>query len=153
MEIELEGKDNSISTKSAFDLIHVDTWGPYKSTTYDEFRYFLTIVDDFSRVTWTYLQQPTLFSSNTFDSTNFLPVPSFPSSGFVSDYDAVSDNVPIDSPLPVVQSILRKSSRTHKKPDYLEDYICNALHLLLSFSDLSSRNHGMLNSVTSIQEH
>lgn len=33
----------------------MDTWDPFKFTTYDEFRYFLTIVDDFSRTTWTYL--------------------------------------------------------------------------------------------------
>lgn len=46
---------SSISTKSVFELIHVDTWGPYKSPTYDGFRYFLTIVNDFSRRTWTYL--------------------------------------------------------------------------------------------------
>nr|GEU83286.1 retrovirus-related Pol polyprotein from transposon TNT 1-94 [Tanacetum cinerariifolium] len=39
----------------AFHLIHMDTWGPYKVPTNGKFRYFLTIVDDFSRVTWTYL--------------------------------------------------------------------------------------------------
>nr|XP_009774503.1 PREDICTED: uncharacterized protein LOC104224521 [Nicotiana sylvestris] len=46
---------SSISTKKVFELIHVDIWGPYNSATYDGFRYFLTIVDDFSRGTWTYL--------------------------------------------------------------------------------------------------
>lgn len=44
-----------ISTKAIFDLIHVDTWGSYKIITYDGFRYFLTIVDDFCRAIWTYL--------------------------------------------------------------------------------------------------
>lgn len=43
------------STSHIFELIHIDTWGPYKTTTYDGFKYFLTIVDDFSRGTWTYL--------------------------------------------------------------------------------------------------
>jgi len=43
-----------ISTKSVFELIHVDTWGPYKHPTYDGFKYFLTIVDDFSQA-WTHL--------------------------------------------------------------------------------------------------
>jgi len=33
----------------------VDTWGPYKHATNHGFKYFLTIVDDFSRGTWTYL--------------------------------------------------------------------------------------------------
>lgn len=43
------------STSHIFELIHIDTWGPYKTTTYDGFKYFLTIVDNFSRGTWTYL--------------------------------------------------------------------------------------------------
>ncbi|XP_071695611.1 uncharacterized protein [Rutidosis leptorrhynchoides] len=30
-------------------LIHLDIWGPYKVTSIDGYRYFLTIVDDFSR--------------------------------------------------------------------------------------------------------
>lgn len=36
---------------------HVDTWGPYKVCTRGKYRYFLTLVDDFSRVTWVYLLQ------------------------------------------------------------------------------------------------
>ncbi|GJT23280.1 retrovirus-related pol polyprotein from transposon TNT 1-94 [Tanacetum coccineum] len=39
----------------AFELIHMDIWGPYRVATYDKFKYFLTIVDDYSRATWTYL--------------------------------------------------------------------------------------------------
>jgi len=46
---------SDIKTKSIFELIHIDTWGPYKSPTYNGFKYFLTIVDDFSKATWTYL--------------------------------------------------------------------------------------------------
>nr|GEX30398.1 cysteine-rich RLK (receptor-like protein kinase) 8 [Tanacetum cinerariifolium] len=38
-----------------FNLIHIDMWGPYKVATNGKYRYFLTIVDDFSRVTWIYL--------------------------------------------------------------------------------------------------
>lgn len=40
-----------------FDLVHVDTWGPYHHPTHDGKRYFLTIVDDCSRFTWVYLLQ------------------------------------------------------------------------------------------------
>ncbi|GJX42514.1 cysteine-rich receptor-like protein kinase 8 [Tanacetum coccineum] len=40
---------------SVFELIHMDTWGPYKVPTNGKYKYFLTIVDDFSRATWTYL--------------------------------------------------------------------------------------------------
>jgi len=46
---------SQISTKSKFELIHVDTWGPYKVPTYNHYKYFLTIVDDFTRGTWTFL--------------------------------------------------------------------------------------------------
>lgn len=34
-----------------FDLVHIDIWGPYKVSTRHNQRYFLTIVDDHSRVT------------------------------------------------------------------------------------------------------
>lgn len=44
-----------IKTSSPFQLIHVDIWGPYRYPTYNGFRYFLTIVDDFSRATWVHL--------------------------------------------------------------------------------------------------
>lgn len=46
---------SNIKTKGVFDLIHIDTWGSYKTPTYNGYKYFLTIVDDFSRATWTYL--------------------------------------------------------------------------------------------------
>ena len=46
---------STISTVCTFELIHVDTWGPYHTKTHGGQRYFLTIVDDFSRVTWTHL--------------------------------------------------------------------------------------------------
>ena len=44
-----------ISTSSSnkiFDLLHMDIWGPLAITSVDGHRYFLTIVDDFSRHTW-----------------------------------------------------------------------------------------------------
>ncbi|GKA26417.1 ribonuclease H-like domain-containing protein [Tanacetum coccineum] len=37
------------------ELIHLDVWGPYKVISREGFRYFLTIVDDFSRSVWVYL--------------------------------------------------------------------------------------------------
>lgn len=52
-----------IHSKKVFDLIHVDTWGPYKSPTYNGFRYFLNIVNDYSRGTWVFL---TSCKSNAF---------------------------------------------------------------------------------------
>ena len=37
-----------------FELIHVDIWGAYRCTTYDGYKYFLTIVDDYLS-TWVHL--------------------------------------------------------------------------------------------------
>lgn len=38
-----------------FDLIHCDLWGPYREPSICNAYYFLTIVDDNSRVVWVYL--------------------------------------------------------------------------------------------------
>ncbi|XP_019226138.1 PREDICTED: uncharacterized protein LOC109207644 [Nicotiana attenuata] len=35
--------------------VHIDIWGPYNTRTYSGFRYFLTLVDDYSKATWTHL--------------------------------------------------------------------------------------------------
>ncbi|GAA0138428.1 transmembrane signal receptor [Lithospermum erythrorhizon] len=45
----------STTTVLPFEMLHVDTWGPYKENTYDGFQYFLTIMDDFTCITWTHL--------------------------------------------------------------------------------------------------
>lgn len=36
-------------------MIHVDLWGPYKYPALNGTHYFFTIVDDYTRGTWTYL--------------------------------------------------------------------------------------------------
>ncbi|KAL4368164.1 hypothetical protein GQ457_05G014050 [Hibiscus cannabinus] len=38
-----------------FSIIHIDLWGAYRVSTHSGHRYFLTIVDDHSRMTWVYL--------------------------------------------------------------------------------------------------
>ncbi|CAM8951474.1 unnamed protein product [Rhodiola kirilowii] len=40
-----------------FELLHADVWGPFGTSTMSGCRYFLTLVDDYSRNTWTYLMQ------------------------------------------------------------------------------------------------
>ena len=42
-------------SNSCFDLIHVDIWGPYSTPSLNGSKYFFTVVDDFSRCTWTFL--------------------------------------------------------------------------------------------------
>ncbi|KAJ0816887.1 putative RNA-directed DNA polymerase [Helianthus annuus] len=36
-------------------LVHMDLWGPFKVTSREGYKYFLTIVDDYSRAVWLYL--------------------------------------------------------------------------------------------------
>lgn len=42
-------------TLTPFELVHCDLWGPCSVPAYDGSKYFLTIVDDFTRSTWLYL--------------------------------------------------------------------------------------------------
>jgi len=46
---------STISSTFPFELVHVDTWGPYHTKIHAGHRFFLTIVDDFTRTTWTHL--------------------------------------------------------------------------------------------------
>ena len=40
---------------SSFDLVYCDLWGPYRILSSCGVRYFLTIIDDFSRAVWIFL--------------------------------------------------------------------------------------------------
>jgi hypothetical protein len=40
-----------------FDLIHCDIWGPFSTPSSNNSKFFLTIVDDYSRFTWVFLMQ------------------------------------------------------------------------------------------------
>jgi hypothetical protein len=42
-------------TSQIFELVHSDVWGPAPITSYNNFRYYVTFIDDFSRNTWVYL--------------------------------------------------------------------------------------------------
>ena len=44
-------------TKSPFELVHTDVWGPSRSTSALGFRYFVTFIDDYSRCTWLFLMK------------------------------------------------------------------------------------------------
>ncbi|KAL0295022.1 UNVERIFIED_CONTAM: Copia protein [Sesamum radiatum] len=59
---------SAIRTKSTFDLVHMDIWGPYKEPTTFACHYFLTIVDDFSRSTWTFYMKYKSQSLETFQN-------------------------------------------------------------------------------------
>jgi len=42
---------------NTFDLIHIDIWGPIAISSIHGYKYFLTIVDDFSRHSWIFLMK------------------------------------------------------------------------------------------------
>jgi len=82
-KVGVHGQSFPLSNSRAsriFELIHVDIWGAYKCVTHDGYKYFLTIVDDYSRATWVHLmstksnafpllQQFTAFVKNQFEVT------------------------------------------------------------------------------------
>ncbi|GJY21324.1 ribonuclease H-like domain-containing protein [Tanacetum coccineum] len=42
-------------SKTLGELVHLDLWGPYKVHSREGYRYFLTIVDDYTKAVWVYL--------------------------------------------------------------------------------------------------
>lgn len=46
--------------ESTFKLVHSDVCGPCPVVSKNEHKYFVTIVDDFSRMTWIYLRRVVL---------------------------------------------------------------------------------------------
>ena len=46
---------NNTLSKNPFDLVHLDIWGPFKIESVEGYKYFLTLVDDCTRVTWIYM--------------------------------------------------------------------------------------------------
>lgn len=46
---------SSIKTTTVLMLLHVDIWGPYRTKTYTNCNFLLTILDDFTRYTWVHL--------------------------------------------------------------------------------------------------
>jgi len=41
----------------AFELIHINIWGPVVNISIHGLKYFLTVVDDYTRHTWIYLMK------------------------------------------------------------------------------------------------
>ncbi|KAL0303104.1 UNVERIFIED_CONTAM: Retrovirus-related Pol polyprotein from transposon RE2 [Sesamum radiatum] len=48
---------SSTKTSNIFDLVHMDIWGPYNQHSLSQCTYMLTLVDDYSRSTWTFLMK------------------------------------------------------------------------------------------------
>ncbi|KAF7842363.1 uncharacterized protein G2W53_004661 [Senna tora] len=50
-------KTSDSRSENRMELLHIDLWGPYKCPALNSAHYFLTIVDDCTRATWTLLLQ------------------------------------------------------------------------------------------------
>lgn len=46
---------NTIHNTQKFELVDVDIWGPYHTPTCNKYKYFITLVDDFTKTTLTHL--------------------------------------------------------------------------------------------------
>lgn len=46
---------STTKTEEIFELVHLDVWGPYRQPTHNNYNYFLTMVDEFSKATWVLL--------------------------------------------------------------------------------------------------
>ena len=44
-------------TKSPFELVHIDVWGPSRTESTLGFWYFITFTNDYSRCTWLFLMK------------------------------------------------------------------------------------------------
>ncbi|CAM8888286.1 unnamed protein product [Rhodiola kirilowii] len=54
-QTRLQFPNSTTHSTHIFELVHGDIWGPFHTPTFSGARYFLTLVDDFSRTTWTFL--------------------------------------------------------------------------------------------------
>lgn len=54
-------------SSSPFDLVHMDVWGPFSIESIEGYRYFFTLVDDCTRVTWIF------FLRNQSDAIKVFP--------------------------------------------------------------------------------
>ena len=54
-QMQLPFVSHNNRSSSAFDMIHCDIWSPFHLNSHTSHRFFLTLVDDYSRFTWVFL--------------------------------------------------------------------------------------------------
>ncbi|GJR31062.1 ribonuclease H-like domain-containing protein [Tanacetum coccineum] len=125
------------------DLIHLDLWGPYKVTTKDGFRYFLTVVDDYSRAVWVYLLKT---KDEVYDHLI----------GEEEDFSKGNNFEHFEVPNLLFNTkesnTLRRSSRQSKLPPKLNDYVLNSktrydLDKFVNHTWLSAENCGFVQAM------
>ncbi|XP_074352312.1 uncharacterized protein LOC141691472 [Apium graveolens] len=151
----------SLSTshaKKLFALLHMDIWGLYKVPYISKYRYFLILVDDFSRNTWVYLLNINLIVYKTSnlslycvveplyesDNDHYTP-PTSPDHHILNTPDAENFKNLVDpqsnheSPVAPTDTLpVRISSRLHKQPVWMQDYVpSKALHVVSNLANTS----------------
>ncbi|RVW76761.1 Retrovirus-related Pol polyprotein from transposon RE2 [Vitis vinifera] len=92
-------------TKSPFELVHTDVWGPCRTASTLGFQYFVTFIDDYSRCTW----------------TNFLPESQNASSWDIPDFKRVIVVIPLRL-IATFSPLMSLSLRTHLPSRPLQVY-------------------------------
>ncbi|GKD37994.1 ribonuclease H-like domain-containing protein [Tanacetum coccineum] len=151
------------------DIVHLDVWGPYRVTSREGYKYFLTVVDDYSRAS---LSDDDAKTDSHGDSVN-SPAPGGTSedvsdsdSTSLGDFNVATDRELVTSPyddITVEQSStsednhnitnvnsdqpnLRKSSRTSKLPIKLSNFVLDDkvkydINKHVNYSNLSEENY------------
>nr|GEY43521.1 ribonuclease H-like domain-containing protein [Tanacetum cinerariifolium] len=150
-------KENVLGTGSEYgglymfdvdcDLIHLDLWGPYRVTSREGYRYFLTIVDDFSR--HQNISSPNDDKEGPYDDAREVTVDhqstdsaeEQPFDDDVHTASSMDDNPISEGNVPCIQNVptydssnrtdddnpvcvnTRRSSRMSKLPDKLNDFV------------------------------
>lgn len=66
MRLSFPVRTNNVVVK--FELVHLDIWGPFVHPSLTGTNYMMTLMDDFSRATWTYLLQHKTQTTSIFSS-------------------------------------------------------------------------------------
>jgi GAG-pre-integrase domain len=49
--------DSKTKSSEPLELVHFNVWGPAPVSSYNDYRYFVIFIDDYSRTTWLYLMK------------------------------------------------------------------------------------------------
>ncbi|XP_074317900.1 uncharacterized protein LOC141653934 [Silene latifolia] len=98
-----------------FELVHLDLWGPYRTASRTGAKYFLTILDDHSRVTWhhtTFTARDVIFHEDNFpyqQQKEFFGQ----SGGLVDLFHDTDESIPVNMPSPSADNDLTNTVGTN----------------------------------------
>ncbi|GJW08993.1 retrovirus-related pol polyprotein from transposon TNT 1-94 [Tanacetum coccineum] len=146
-ETPLSSVDESGSTSQTTDPYVYSGWISFRTNL---IRYFLTIVDDFSRATWTYLLPNKLHVSSAFKSFHSYVKTQFQTLiQTITLLHLLLQTQPTPPPPP---SPTRTFTRTKQLPTALKDYQCNLPKSLLN-TTTSKHHHSNYINLTTNSSH